>query len=387
MPKTLRGMIAFIEDCDGWLVASVLILCLLGTVMVFGAASYRSEALDQAWGHYYYLVKHLARLALGLVALVALVHLDHRFFRRKYLNWFLLGAGMALTLVPVVIIGLTRGDCSRWFSLFGWFPVQPVELVKIALVLFLAERLADTRQTIPTSWQSLGWVLLPPGFLVFILILQPNFGNALVICLLTLVVLFAAGLPLRKMGLLVAPMVGAGLVGVMTVSKIATRVNDWLAGLRGEGASYQLEQSLIGHGAGGLCGLGFGASHQRFWFLPESHTDFIFSVLGEELGLLGTVSTVVLFTIFAVRGLRVARGAADEFSRLVAIGLTSLIFLYAISNMAMTTGLLPVMGLPLPFVSYGGSALVSNLAAVGILISIDRQGRAYRKWRSRWASH
>jgi cell division protein FtsW len=145
-----------------------------------------------------------------------------------------------------------------------------------------------------------------------------------------------------------------------------------------------VHQSLVGLGAGGWCGLGVGNGHNKFAFLPESHTDFVFAVLGEEMGLVGTLAAVVLFLVFAWRGVRIAERAADPFGRLLALGLTVLIFTYAAANMAMTVGLFPVIGVPLPFVSYGGSALVTNLAAVGLLLSIERYGRAHSEWRRRW---
>jgi cell division protein FtsW len=283
------------------------------------------------------------------------------------------------------LLGLAnrQQDITRWFSVFGLFPIQPLEFAKVALVLFLAERLSRLDSEGLRSWRAVGAVLIAPAALVIILIGQPNYGNALIICLLTWTVLFAAGISMRWLLALLAPVAAAGIAGFFLISKISTRVHDWWLGLQGERLCYQVKQSLIGIGAGGWHGLGLGASHQRFWFLPESHTDFIYSVVGEELGLLGTAGTLALFVILTLRGLAIARRAGDTFGRIAASGLTILLFLYVAANMAMVLGLCPVMGLPLPFVSYGGSALVTNLAVIGILISIDRHGRAYQVWRSR----
>ncbi len=374
MTRALRRWVGRLDEYDGWLLAAVLSLCLLGTVMVYEAGSFRPEALRAGQGHAYYLLRHLARLALGLAALGALAGLDYHQLRRRPLNWGLLGLGLGLMLLTVTLGGLfasTRNGCARWLAIL---PIQPIEIAKIALALFLAERLSD-------GWRQWGWdrelakLLAAPAALALILVLQPNFGNALVIAAFTLVMLFLGGMPLRQLGLMVGPVGLLAFLAILFVDKVQSRFSGWFAGLRGEGGDYQVVQSLIGLGAGGWHGFGFGGSHQRFWFLPESHTDFIYSVVGEELGLLGAAATLGLFVLIALRGFRIARRAPDRFGRLLAAGLTSLLLLYAALNMAMVTGLTPVIGLPLPFVSYGGSALVTNLAAVGILLSIDRRAR------------
>jgi cell division protein FtsW len=371
MTRILRRWSGRLEEYDGWLLWAVFVLCLLGTVMVYEAGSFRPEAR----GHADYLLRHLTRLALGLAALFVLAGRDDRDLRRPLVNWGLLGGALALMAFTVVMgLGSSRSGCARWLS---FLPVQPIELAKVALTIFLAERLADPSR----RWafdRELVRLLAAPAALVVILALQPNFGNALVICLFTLVMLYAGGMPLRMFGLILGPLGALALLGVLFVDKITFRVSSWWAGLTGDDVGYQVHQSLIGMGAGGWHGFGFGGSHQRFWFLPESHTDFIFSVVGEELGLIGAVLTLALLVIVALRGYGIARRAPDRFGRFTATGLTTLLSLYAFLNMAMVTGVVPVMGLPLPFVSYGGSALVTNLAAVGLLLAIDRRARAAR---------
>ncbi len=384
MSRKVRGLVSCLDECDSWLLLAVLVLCLLGTVMVFSAASFRYEALNAEAGHFHYLYKHLVRLVIGVCMMLVLANLDYRHLNRKYLNWGLLIGGMLFVLAPFVLFGLTAGNCTRWFNFFGLFPVQPLEFVKIALILFLAERLTCSSWRVAGDKRHLGLTLLAPLLLVIVLALQPNFGNVLVITLLTLILLFMAGTSWRLLVGLVATMSVAAVAGILVIGRIQERVTGWLEGLATGRFIYQVDQSLISLGVGGLAGQGFGASHQRFWFLPEGHTDFIISVVGEELGLLGTLGTLVLFLVFAVRGLAIARQASDSFGRVAAAGLTSLIMLYVVANLGMATGLLPVMGLPLPFVSYGGSALVTNLAAVGILLNIDRQSRSYQRWRTRW---
>jgi cell division protein FtsW len=320
--------------------------------------------------------------------MLLLANWDYRRLRGRFLNWSLAAGGILLVALPVLLAGrwivLFRANCRRWCDL-GLFPVQPLELTKIALVLFLAERLASRGRESAGYWRHLGLALTAPLLTVVILIGQPNYGNALVIGLLTLAILFVSGLPLRVLGFLMTSLSACVLLGVLLVDKIAHRVASWYAGLLGETLCYQVHQALIGIGAGGIFGVGVGNSHQRFWFLPESHTDFIFAVVGEELGLVGCLAVLAAFGLFVQRGLAIARRASDPFGRLTAIGLTTLVFLYFGANIAMVLGLFPVIGVPLPFVSYGGSALVTNLAAVGILLSIDRHGRANRIWRTRLA--
>jgi cell division protein FtsW len=382
MIRTLRGWVGSLDESDRPLIVSVLLLCCCGTLMVFAAGSYQLTASGGAVASHHYLVKHLIRLGLGLSALVFLSRWDYRFFGRPLVRRTLLAAGLALVALPVLV---GHRDINRFLDFFGLFPVQPLELAKIATVFFVAARLARRAGgALPERGELLTTLAMGPGALMVLLILQPNYGNALVIGTTTLVMLFVGGLSWRLLsgGL---TLLGAGAVaGYFVVSKLNYRIEAWLRGLLEDDYVYQVQQSLIGMGAGGWRGLGLGNSHNKFAFLPESHTDFVFAVLGEELGLLGTLTAVGLFVAFAWRGIGIAERAADPFGRLTALGLTTLLFVYAAANMAMATGLFPVIGVPLPFVSYGGSALVTNLAAVGILLNIDRQGRAHREWRRRW---
>lgn len=382
MTKLLRRLLAALDESDIVLLAVVFMLCLIGTLTVFAAGSFRPEAVGGAFGQSHYLIKQLSRLALGVVALVALAHLDYRLLRRPAVAWTLLAAGVLLVAIPIL---LGKGEFRRWFGFFGLFPVQPLELAKIAVVIFLAERFAKQPPLgRDEARPTLRALIVGPVALMAALVMQPNYSNALIIGGVTIVMLFAAGLRLRWLVVPLGLLTAAGAFGALVVSKLNSRLSSWWHGLLQSDYAYQVDQSLIGLGAGGWRGLGLGNSHNKFAFLPESHTDFVFSVLGEELGCVGTLSVVVLFVLFAWRGVDIARRAADPFGRLLASGLTALIFIYAGLNMAMVVGIIPVMGVPLPFVSYGGSALVTNLAAVGILLSVDRRGRAHERWLQRW---
>jgi cell division protein FtsW len=383
MTRRVRRLLAWFEQLDGWLMFAVLALSIIGVVMVYNAGSFNSSSST------YYLVHQIIRFGLGLGALWFLAGVDYQTLRRPWLNWGLLGIGLGLVLVTVVLreTGFVdeRAGSSRWLPF-----VQPVEIVKIALVLFLAQQCAGGFDRLRRDDRRFWTALAVPAVAMVALALQPNYGNAAMMGFLTIVLLTLSGLPLRVLVGLGAGGVAVAALGFLTVAKINHRLVLWWLAIRdgtidpsADAKLYQVYQSLLGLGAGGWHGTGIGASQQRFAFLPDSHTDFIFSVVGEELGLVGGVVTLFLFVLLGWRGYNIARNAGDEFGCLVAAGLTTMLLAYAAINIGMVTAVLPVMGLPLPFISYGGSALITNLAAVGILLSIDRQGRALRARRVR----
>ncbi len=367
------------DEHDGGFVGAVLVLCLLGTIAVYGAGSFRSENL----GQYHYLTHHLQRLALGLVAAAVLAMVDHVRLRRNWVVWSALGACLGLTAIPLVMKG---AGIDRWIEIRGMGQFQPLELAKLAVVLFLAYRLAEPDLDRPLSWRQLGITLAAgPVALMVLLYLQPNFGNIVVMTVVTLLMLMLAGVRWRWL-LATLPVGGAAaVVGYLEIGKLHHRVEQWRLGWMGQGFDgeppfgYQVHQSLLGMGAGGWSGLGPGNSHNKFAFLPENHTDFAFSFLGEELGLVGTLVVVAALLVMVWRALVIAQRAPTRFGQLLAAGLGCMIFVYGIANIAMVSGVIPVMGVPLPFVSYGGSALVTNLAAVGLILNVDRQGRGRRQ--------
>ena len=368
--RLLRHQLHRIREYDRGLLLSVGVLCLIGLVMVYDAGSFRSEASTSTT----YLLKHIVRLGLGLIALIGAARFDYHRLRGVMVRSGLLAAGVGLVVLTVLLAatGLVgeRYGAGRWV-----FFVQPVEIAKIALIVFLAHELASGWERLTREPRRLAWVLTVPGLTVLALVLQPNFGNAIVISLLTLAALTLAGLPGRWLATAAAGGVAAATLCFFFVPRVNYRLLIWWNGLRGDDLTYQVKQGIIGIGAGGVMGQGFGNSHQRLAFLPDAHTDFIFAVLGEEAGLIGSLVLILMFVIFASRGYKIAREAGDGFGSLLAAGLTTMIVIYAVINLGMVTSLLPVMGLPLPFVSYGGSALITNMAAVGILLNIDMQRR------------
>lgn len=380
MNRKIRGLAGNLETSDLWLLGSVFLLLLLGSIVVYGAGSYTKLASHPLLGQHHAIAKHLGMIVAGFLLMMGLFHLDYRIWKNPWINRtaLLVGFGcVALTL-------LGDREINRWIVVYG-ISVQPVEGAKLALIFFLAERVTSQSSVRLGSWKQLGLLLaLGPLPLIVLLGLQPNFGNILVVVGVTLVILLVAGIPLRKLGLLVGTMVLGAVAVVPWISKLNTRFADWANGLRHGEYSHQVNQSLIGLGAGGWKGLGVGQSHNKFSFLPESHTDFVFSVLGEEWGLAGTLVVLAAVVIIAWRGFLIAARSPEPFGRAVAAGLTAGLAIYGVANIGMVTGIFPVIGLPLPFVSFGGTAMVGALASVGILLNIDRSSRSFNLWRRRW---
>lgn len=380
MIRRLRGFAGNLETSDLWLLSSVFLLLLLGSIVVYGTGSYTDLARATPLGQYYVIAKHLFMIGVGAVLLFVCFQLDYRIWRKRWLNRSALALGLAL--VALTLTG--DREINRWIVVFG-FSIQPVEAAKIALVFFLAERATTPGREEPDSWPRLLLLLaVGPVPLILLLVLQPNFGNVLVVGGMTLVIFLVAGFSVRKLALLTGVLAVAGAALVPLVSKLHTRFSDWWVGLRYGEYQHQVKQSLIGLGAGGWRGLGVGQSHNKFAFLPESHTDFVYSVLGEEWGLVGTLVVLAALVVISWRGYSIAARCPEPFGRAVAAGLTTGLTIYGVANIGMVTGIFPVIGLPLPFVSFGGTAMVGALASIGILLSIDRSSRSFHLWRRRW---
>lgn len=371
---------------DRWLWVLALILTGVGLVMVYSSGSF--FAFVKYHNANYFLTKQISRTALGMVVLYLCArHLD----LRKLESWapMLLGAACALLLMVVVMGHLSKG-ATRWFR-FGILSLQPTEIARVAAVLFLAWWLKRRPVATLGFWKGLVPPLAIVGVVAGLILKQPNLSSAGLLMMTAFGMLFLSGAPKRHM--LVPIGAGAVVVALMLMThgyqmgRVHTFVNFVLHGkLDSRGAGWQLDQSLIAIGSGGLLGRGLGASMQKFLFLPEAHTDFIFSIIAEELGLVGATGLLVLVGLFAWRGMRVAARCHEPFTALVAGGLSLQIGLYSAANMAVATGLAPTTGLPLPFVSYGGSALIVNLAAAGILYRISAvNGTNEALARQRWA--
>jgi len=353
------------------LLLAVMALTAIGIVMVYSASSVRSyfsSADPAAQG-----VEQMVWAAIGVVGLLVASRIDFRHLRYLAIPTFVITLAL---LVAVLIpgIGSEINGSRRWIVLPGVGSLQPAEFAKLAVVLYLAHWL-DRRGTAAGSlWNGLVpfALLIAPGFVL--IALEPDLGTAGVYVIAAGSIFFMAGANLLYIGAISAAVLGAAWWMISNTSYQLERVQTFLDPFRDPlGAGYNAVQSLFALALGGITGLGLGESRQKFLYLPAPSTDFIFAIIGEEWGLVGTLTIVALFVVVAYQGYRIAINAPDTFSGLLACGITSWLVAQALINMMVVTALLPVTGIPLPFISAGGSALTINLAAVGILLSISRE--------------
>ena len=352
-------------------------LVLLGLIMILSASSVSSFATYGS--SFLFFNKQLIWAGVGLAGFVFFSRFDYR--KLKGRGFFLLPAvGIFLVAVLIPGVGIVAGGSARWIGA-GPFAFQPSELAKLAVVLFLADVFSRKRES---TLKELSHTLLPfapvIGGLALLIMMQPDMGTTLLIGTVGLGMLFLAGAPLRY----VIPMAGLGLAGAAVAAlsadyrreRVLAFMDPWADPLN---TGYHTIQSLIALGSGGWFGVGLGASRQKWLYIPNAHTDFIFAILGEEMGLLGTLTVLGLFAFIMYLGVRVARTAPDRFGMLVAAGITIWIGVQALVNIGAVTATMPITGVPLPLVSFGGSSLVVSLIAMGILTNIARQARRPRR--------
>lgn len=351
----------------------VIALNLIGLAMILSASSVTSvERYGSPW---YQFTRQLLWFGLGLVAVVVCLRIDYRTWRR-YAPRLLLVAGALLALVLVPGVGMEVNGATRWLG-YGPFSIQPSEIAKLALLVFWADLLARRAERIDDTRATLRPVLVTFGICAVLIMAQPNLGTTAIIFVTMWVLLFVAGVPLRPLGKVLAA--GVALAGVFAVAfpwrwrRISAFRNPWADP---EGVGYQTIQSKVGLANGGITGTGLGQGRAKWGFLPEAHTDFIFTIIGEEVGFIGAVLVVGMFVALAIAGIKVALAARDRFGMLLAAGITTWLLTQAFLNIGQAVGALPVMGVPLPFVSSGGSSLVVNMAAAGILLNVARHTTA-----------
>ncbi|HET7489097.1 MAG TPA: putative lipid II flippase FtsW [Acidimicrobiales bacterium] len=357
------------------LASVVAVLCLIGLVMVLSASSV--QALRDTGSSWFYFRRQVLWLACGTVALLVGARVDYRALRRAGLP--LLALSVALLVVVLVPgVGIAVGGSTRWLG-SGSFRMQPSELAKLGLLLFGADLLARRGARPETARAAMVTVVICFSLVAGLVMIQPDLGTTLVIGCLVLCLLHASGTPLSSVARLLA--VGTAVVFLLGIvepyrrERLLSFLNPWAdAGNTG----YQVVQSLVGLGTGRYTGVGVGASRAKWGFLPNAHTDFIFSIIGEELGMVGSLVVLGLFAALAVIGVRVAMRAPDRYGMLLAAGITAWITSQAFINIGAVVGVLPVSGLPLPFVSFGGTSLVLLMGAVGVLLNIAGQGATRR---------
>lgn len=350
------------------IMGSTLMLLALGLVMVLSASSVESV---RVFGSAYVFAQRQALFAaVGIIVMIFVVRSSIQFWRKS--AWVILVAAFAL-LISVLIIGVEVAGQRNWIEIFGPFRLQPSEFAKLALVVWIAEVLTRNDRHIPT-WKNLLVPIAPiAGLMMILVLLEGDFGNTLMLAAIFCGILFAVGVPVRIFGLFG----GMGLFAVWMLTLAAPyrmeRISSWLNPEADRlGFGWQVTQGQYALGTGGVWGVGLGGSREKWGSLPEAHTDFIFPVIGEELGLVGTSSVLLLFGILAFSIFRLSKNAQKPFVRLAAAGVGSWIVIQAVINIGAVLGLLPVTGVPLPLVSYGGSSLIPTLVAIGMLLAFAR---------------
>ena len=363
-------------DYSIWI--TVMVLVAFGLIMVLSASA--PSALSETGDSYKYIKKQAISAVIGFVAMAFCSKIDYHVYRK--FKWIIYIAFIAL-LVLVGFIGIDAGGARRWINIAG-FNFQPSEFAKLGFIIFFAAILSDVKEHGKIKDYKYGF-LYPLLFIVpivgAILILQNHFSATFIIATVTVVQMFIAGTKLTHfiitgviggLVLLSGMLLKNGEVSLGTGFR-SSRIQTWLDPFSDPtGDGWQIIQSLYAIGSGGLFGVGLGNSKQKYLYLPEPHNDFIFSVLAEELGFIGCIIVIVLFTIFVWRGVLVSMKAEDNFGCLISIGIVSMIALQAVINIAVVTCTIPVTGMPLPFFSYGGTALIANLMAIGVLLNISR---------------
>jgi cell division protein FtsW len=358
---------------DLWLFGVVVALVAIGVVMVYSASAI--VAADRFHDPLFFLKKQLFWALLGLGCLWGAMMLDYRRLERLVVP-LLVASLVLLVLVLVPPFGQEINGTRRWFR-GGPLSFQPVELAKFALVLYLASFLTRRQEAVTSFSQGLLPVFMVAGSMAGLTILQPDLGNSLALLLLTLALVYLAG---ARVGHLLAVCSAALPVVATLVIMKPYRWRRMIAFMNPyddpQGSGFQIIQSFLALGSGGWLGLGLGESKQKLFYLPEPYTDFIFAIIGEELGLLGAVLILGLFAVLIWRGLRIGLRAPDAFGRYLALGLSLMLATQTLVNLGVVTGALPTKGLPLPFISFGGSALLMAMFSAGVLLNISQHAGA-----------
>ncbi len=351
------------------LLGSVAFLVLGGLLMIYSAASVSDYVYQQDSA--YHLKQQIMWIGIGAVLMYLTSRFDYR--RLRALAWPIWGVSVA-ALLGVLLFGVTRNGAQRWLMIAGK-SIQPSEYAKVACVLVAAHLLAKhpmrTRDPKGFWLRLLGSV----GVVALLVYLQPDFGTTVSIVAAWGVVLILGGVNWTHLfaagGVAGTMAITAALLADYRIARVTAFLDPWSDP---QGSTYQIVQSMLAFGSGGLTGVGLGMSRQKFFYLPAAHTDFIFAIIGEEFGLVGTLLTVAAFILFTYAGFRIALNTKDPFGRLVAGGVTAMIAIQAIMNMAAVTSLMPVTGIPLPLVSFGGSSMTFTMACIGVILSVSTYG-------------
>ncbi len=354
---------------DFVLFLTVLILLSIGLIMVFSSSEYAT--MVRYGDSFYFFKRQLLWALLGLAAMFFMMNFDY-YRLKRWIGPIILTGFILLVAVLLPGVGQVVNGARRWIDL-GFMAFSPAELVKLCMIMFVAFGLSKKGEKLNSFREGLLPYLAVMVLAAGLILLQPDLGTAIVLCGTIFIMFFAAGAKISHLG----GLMGLGLVAVsLAIYFEPYRMRRFLAFLDPEadpqGTGYHIIQSLYALGSGGLFGVGLGQSKQKFLYLPENHTDFIFAITGEELGFIGATLIVLLFIMFVWRGLKIAVTSPDPFASLLAAGITSGIALQALINMGVVTGSMPVTGVPLPFISYGGTSLLFTLSGIGIVLNISK---------------
>jgi len=355
---------------DFILFSAIMILVAVGVVMVFSASSY-SAFFSKATNYdsMYYLKRQGAFAVIGICAMAFMIRTDYHKLK-KFTKVIML---VTIVLLCVVFAFDSRNGARRWIPI-GSFSLQPSEIAKYVVVLYMAKSIEAKGEKIKSFVYGILPYLMVSGLYAGLVIAEKNLSIATVIMIVTLILLFVGGARITHFAGLIGLVGVFGTLGILLESYRLKRVLSFLDPWKDpKGDGYQLIQSLLALGSGGITGVTLGKSRQKCYYIPEPHNDFIFSIIGEELGLIGCTVIIILFLVVIWRGIRTAIRAKDTYGTLLAVGTTSVIAIQAVINIAVVSGSMPVTGVPLPFISYGGSTLLFNLMAMGILLNVSRQ--------------
>ncbi|MCA1631323.1 MAG: putative lipid II flippase FtsW [Acidobacteria bacterium] len=358
-------------QADEWLFAATAALALFGVVMVYSASA--DISFQQFGSQYYYVKRQAVWTIAGLALMLVAAQADYRVLSRRFI---VIGLLITTVIMLVAVFGFPPvNGARRWIRLPGGFTFQPSEFSKIVLAIYLA-RLLERRAGEEASFKrTFVPCLVVTGVLAGLVAKEPDLGTAMMLGVVCLVMLYTAGARLAHLGML-GGLGLAGVVGMLVTSpwrmgRIWAYLHPWDDA---QGKGFQVVQSLIAVGSGGTDGLGFAEGRQKMFFLPFAYSDYIFAVVGEELGLVGALTVLAVFALFLWRGIRAVRRAPDRFGMLLGMGIVSGIVAQALFNMSVVLSLVPSKGIPLPFISYGGSSMLLTLGAVGVLLNISQQG-------------
>jgi cell division protein FtsW len=357
---------------DTWLFIAVTSLVAIGLVMIFSASS--AQAYADHHDTAYYVKRQAIYLVIGLVLAYWAYRIDYRKLR-AFAPYALLLCIAGLLTVFVPHVGMTVAGARRWIGA-GSFSLEPSEFAKLGLVIFLSAALASRGDRITSLTRGLAPLCVPVFLTAMLVLIEPDIGTSSLIIFTAFAMFFAAGARIEHLLMVIAVTVPPAAIAIMSSPYKRARIFAFLHPFKdAQNTGFHIVQSLLALGSGGLFGVGLGESRAKFFYLPEQYTDFIFSVLGEELGLIGTATVLILFGTLAYRAIRIAIAAPDRFGFFLAMGCAAMIVIQAFVNIAVVTSSWPVTGVPLPFISFGGSSLIVSLIAVALIINVGRHRR------------